>query len=355
MSRHHTKPSPRSRTYYWRVASPVTQADVAAHAGVSRALVSLVLQDSPKVSPERRDAVLSSMRELGYRPNAAARHLGRRTRTLGVMVEDLHNPFFAEVIDGVQSAASERGLRVLINTGMRNPSVELSAVEAFLEFRVDGIILIAPLLDDERVVDAGRVTPTVLVGRTVESEFVDSVHTDEIEGAYLATRHLIELGHRYILHVDTFEGAQSSSSRGRRQGYVQAMSDFGLSDLAQSVFDDSPRGELMYGLRDVPMPDGWLVKGHCPTALFGYNDLVALGAYQRVSARFPEVELAVVGYDNTALAALGRVPMTSVDQPRKLMGEEAVAMIVERADGRTVARTRVFEPRLEVRSTSVHA
>lgn len=332
----------------------VTQSDVAARAGVSTSLVSLVLQNSPKVSPERRELVLTAIRELGYRPDAAARNLGRtRTKTLGVMVQDLHYPFFADVVDGVQKAAEKLGLQVLINTGLRQPAVEATAIETLLQFRMDGIVLISPLLDDRAILEAATVSPIVLVGRTIDSHLVDSVHTDEPLGGLLATRHLIGLGHQRILHVDTPERAQNSSSRGRREGYWTAMTEAGLAEVARRVYDTHHPDPREPDPTAGDVPEGWLWDRQPPTAIFAYNDEAARRAADRIRRRFRTARLAIVGYDNTALASSGVEPMSSIDQPRFQMGETAVTMIDERLAGRTSGRHDTFEPTLVVRDTSI--
>jgi DNA-binding LacI/PurR family transcriptional regulator len=321
------------------MARRVTQADVAAHAGVSRALVSLVLRDASNVSDHRRKVVLDAMAELGYRPNAAARHLGRRTRTVGVMVQDLHYPFFAEVVDGIQSHAAEHGLQVLINTGLRQPDVEHAAIETFLELRMDGIVLISPQLPDDRLLEAAGVVPTVLVGRPLADDAVDTVVTDERRGGWLATRHLTELGHRRILHVTAAEA--NASSVGREAGYRQAMAEAGLAEWARIVRD----GEDV-----AAAASSW--PGEPPaSALFGHNDFVAVNAWARLVEAGGK-DPAVVGYDNTNFAGLPLLSLTSVDQPRLVMGRTAVEMLVERVDGRSRARHEVMAPTLVVRRSS---
>ena len=124
--------------------------DVASRAGVSRALVSLVMRNSPKVSERSRIAVLEAAEELGYRRNLMAHHLAsRRTMTIGLVLNDLHNPFFAEMTDGIHKAALETGYRIVINTGLRNRAGEKAAVDTFLEFRTDGIILVGSELSSD--------------------------------------------------------------------------------------------------------------------------------------------------------------------------------------------------------------
>ena len=142
--------------------------DVAARAGVSRALVSLVMRTSPKVSEKSRAAVLAAARDLDYRPNVLARNLAsHRTRTIGVMVNDLHNPFHTEVVGGIDVAAREHDYRILLNSGNGRPRGEERAIETFLDFRTDGLILIGPRLSARAIAAAAEDTSIVVVGRLV--------------------------------------------------------------------------------------------------------------------------------------------------------------------------------------------
>jgi DNA-binding LacI/PurR family transcriptional regulator len=291
------------------------------------------MRGAPNVSEARRAAVLQAAAELGYRPNLVARSLvERRTRTLGVLVSDLHNPFFAEVIDGLQAEARERGLRIVLGTGRRDPAEEADAVEAFLQQDVDGLVLLSPRMTD--VEEAAAAVATVVVGTRVAG--CDLVVSDDALGAELAIAHLSGLGHQRIAHIAAPEAPE------RRRGYESAMERHGLEPLI-APGDVTDEG----GYRAARA----LLAGARPTAIFACNDLAAIGAMTAIEEAGADVSL--VGYDNTYLASIRHIALTSVDQPRLEMGRLAVeAVDARREDPGAPARVRTVTPHLEVRASS---
>jgi DNA-binding LacI/PurR family transcriptional regulator len=327
-----------------------TIVDVAARAGVSKSLVSLVMRGAGNVSDAKRRLVLDAAQALGYRPNAIARGLvSRRTRLLGVVVSDLHNPFFAEVLDGVEEEARTRGYRTIISTvDRRAPNGERRALDTLLELRVEALILASPALRQDAVDDASREVPVVLVARRWHAADADSVANDDLRGAALVVEHLVALGHARIAHIDGGSGAGAAD---RRSGYQRAMAAAGLAEHARIVSGGYTEDGGRQGI--AALFDG--ADDARPTGVFVANDLAALGALTALAERGLRVphDVSVVGYDNTALAALRQVDLTTVDQPRPDMGRTAVRLVLERLEERrTEARHLVIPPALVVRGTT---
>ncbi|WP_439680304.1 LacI family DNA-binding transcriptional regulator [Embleya sp. MST-111070] len=324
-----------------------TLEDVAARAGVSRSLVSLVMRDSPKVSEVRRQAVLAAARELGYRPNLNARTLATgHSSTLGVMISDLHNPYFAEVVDGVEAAAHDNGMEIILGTGGRRPAHERRSVERLLQFRPAGLLLLGPVVETAAIEEAASQVPTVLVARSVRAGHVDTVNDDGATGSALAVEHLAALGHRDIVHVDGGGGSQSSV---RRRGYEQAMRRLALARhlrVVPSEYTDIGGAEAARVL---------LAGDALPTAIVAANDFNAVGIIGELSeagVRVPQ-DVSVIGYDNTHLAGLRHIGLTTINQPREEMGRLATETLLQRLRGeRTRAARHLLHPELVVRTST---
>jgi DNA-binding LacI/PurR family transcriptional regulator len=324
-----------------------TIVDVAERAGVSKSLVSLVLRDAPNVSDAKRAAVTKAADEIGYRPNAVARSLvRRRSYLIGVMVSDLHNPYFTEVIDGIQEAARGSGYHALFNTGGRAAAEEDEALDTLLQLRTDGIVMAGPVLSSRRIAAVAASVPVVVVARHSRSPAHDSITNDDRMGARIAVDHLVSLGHRRIAHVDGGRGAGAAQ---RRAGFLDAMDRHGLRSSARIVTGAFTEEGGRDGVTSL------LGDRRGVTAVLVGNDLAAVGAldaFDEHGLRVP-ADMSLVGYDNIALAGLGHIDLTTIDQPRRDMGVTAVRLLLERHDeDRRSARHLVVPPSLVVRGST---
>lgn len=325
-----------------------TMDDVAAEAGVSRALVSLVMRGSPKVSEQRRRAVLRAAEELGYQPHAMARSLASRTSNIvGVLVSDLRNAFFADVVEGMDATAQQAGLELILNTGCRNASRERTALDSLQSFRPGGIILLSPVLPAAAIRETARHYPVVLVSRSSVVPGIDTVNDDGETGAGLAVDHLVSLGHRRIVH---FDGGAAFTATPRRRGYLAAMRRHGLEPLVvPSEHTDAAGMAAVRTLLNLFSPNDF------PTALLCGNDFNAVGAMSALAEaglRVPQ-DVSLVGYDNSSLAALHHISLTTVDQPRFEIGRLAMAALIERLRDERSAPVRMrVPPSLVVRATT---
>jgi DNA-binding LacI/PurR family transcriptional regulator len=328
--------------------SAPTLEDVAQIAGVSRALVSLVMRDSPRVSDESRRRVTDAAAKLGYRPNLMARNLAaRKTMTIGVLLNDLHNPWFAEVTDGIHAGADRHGYQLILASGRRSSRLESRALDTFLASRVDGIIVAGCRVSPARLEAVASEVALVSVGRAFSKADIGTVTTDDAHGARLAVEHLHDLGHRRIAHIDGGKGAGAAP---RRSGYLRTMRMLGLGDEAQVIAGDFTEEAGAHGAER-------LLRGAVlPTAIFTANDLSAVGAIdvvERGGLVVPD-DVAVVGFDNTSLAALNHIGLTTIDQPRREMGSVAATMLIDAINDRGELSDVLMSPSLVVRRTTSH-
>lgn len=338
----------------------VTIVDVAAHAQVSTTAVSKVMRNAYGVSPAMREKVNAAIAELGYRPRAAARGMRGRTYTIGVVLPDIRNPFFPDIVDGISGFLRDTEYQVMIGTGTRMNVPGVSATDAEAELRLidsmadrgmDGMILVAPAATQKRVDEAAAGVPIVVIGRHMRSARHDTVVDDDARGAALVVDHLAGLGHRRIAHIDQREPdagrAATMPNAVRTRGYRDAMAAHGLTPDVVSTGYTEEGGYL--GAKQL------LARAEPPTAVFAGADIVAMGVLTAVAEaglRVPE-DLSVAGYDNTSFAALGPIGLTSVDQAGHQIGADAARLLQERIAHRERPSTFITtSPGLVVRRTT---
>jgi len=304
--------------------------DIARLAKVSHPTVSRALQNSPLVNQKTAENIRKIAREAGYRPSAVARGLvTRRTRTIGMVVTTIADPFTSEVVSGIEQAASDNGYCVFLADSLANPEREKKVVQAFAEQRVDGIIVTSsrvgalhlPLLTEMMV-------PIVLVNDQHPGSVAHSVLIQNEEGTRMLTEHLIGLGHRRIAFIGDENGYQSDTER--MGGYLKALEQAGIARDNALIAHGNGKPEAalcaMNALLDLSAP---------PTAVCCYNDMTALGALHAIHARglrVPE-DLSVVGFDDLFLASYTNPPLTTIRQPMRRMGQLAMESLVKLMNG----------------------
>lgn len=328
----------------------VTIADVAREAGVSSMTVSRVINDKDDVSSTTRQRVLAVVERLGYRPSGIARSLAtRRTRTLGLIVPDVANPFFSDVVRGVEHVAYAQGYHVfLCNTG-ENPERELAVLQSLEEKRVDGLVICSSRLEEAELqafVERNRFT--VLVNRRLASDRRHSVMVDDEGGGRLATQHLLATGHQAIGFLSGPPASHSGKSRSR--GYYTALETAGIPS------NPSWRHPCAPDVQGGQAATRELLSAHPElTALFCYNDLVAVGALQACADLGLDVprDVAIVGYDDIPLSALVTPPLTTCRVARDQLGGRAVQLLLENIDGcQSGCEPVLLQPALIIRASA---
>ncbi|QCW49642.1 LacI family transcriptional regulator [Nocardioides dongxiaopingii] len=327
--------------------------DVAATAGVSLGTVSNVLNRPDRVSAPTRARVEQAMAALGFVRNESARQLRAGTsRTLAYVVLDAGNPFFTDVAQGMETAAEEEGLSLVLCNSSQRADREAAHLDLFQQQRVQAL-LVTPVDPDSPTLDAvrDRGTPVVIVDRTRDDATFCSVAVDDVLGGRLALEHLIDRGHTRVAFVGGPTGL--GQVRDRLEGARAAWADAGLPDdgllavITPTLDVEAGRqaGERLAGLP----------ASRRPTAAFCANDMTALGLLQHAigsGVRVPE-NLAIVGYDDIQFAAAAAVPLTSVRQPRTELGRAAAGLaIAEATDPDHQHRQVVFTPELVARESS---
>ncbi|MDT5338530.1 MAG: hypothetical protein QOD90_4035 [Mycobacterium sp.] len=330
-----------------RLGRPATIRDVAARAGVSKSLVSRVLRGESNVSVARRDTVLTAMSELGYRPNAIARGLSEsRSGTVGVMLNDLRNPWFVSLLEGLTTALDAVGMAPVLVDSHLDRRVGRDSVETLLAQRVDGLVVVGTTDLGDAIERAAAVVPVVIAG-THEPNLprVDIAADDDVVGARLATEHLLDLGHRRIGHL-AGPGIVGSL---RRRGFLDTMAAAGLADDAIVEISGMTEEGGYAGAGRL------LDRSARPTAIFAFNDVSCVGALSAAADRelsVPE-DLSLVGYDDTYLARIRHLSLTSVDNGNFAVGSQAAKFLLqrlERPDG--PQRIYLHQPSLSIRRST---
>ncbi len=330
------------------VRRPPTMADVAARAGVSRALVSTVFRNVPGASADTRARVLQAAEDLGYRVDNRARLLRRtRTRLLGVMFR-LHDAFHADLVQALYAQAEDAGYELVLSAVLPDEPErpETSAIDTLLDNRCEALLLIGPQLSDADLEALSHRCPTVVMARPTSATACDVVRTDDGAVVEVALEHLRGLGHRAIAHVD---GGDARGSAERRRAYEEQMRAHGLGEHVRVVPGGLTETAGMAAARELVEPDT------LPSAVIAFDDAVAVGVMVELRRLGVEVpgQVSVVGFDDVQMAALPHVDLTTVGQDVHQTALGAVACAVARLDeGSPAGHQRLVRPYLAVRGTT---
>ena len=299
----------------------MTMQDVAEEAGFSVNTVSRAINDRPEISSDTKQKILEVANELGYRPNRPAQRLrSDKTGTIGVVVADIANPFFSELVKGIEETARKDGFSLILQDTNEDCQIEMDAVEMLMAERVDGVLISPTQYDKKALLELDKYgIPFVLLARYFDDLETHYVIPDDVKGGYLATSHLLNLGHERIAFLNG--PTHISSAKDRLKGYRKALSEseeveFDSTLIREDVLTMDEGYRVATSLLKETAPD-------YPSGIFAYSDFVALGvikAIRKLKLRIPE-DIALVGYDNVSFSSCLEVPLTSIDIHKYMLGK----------------------------------
>lgn len=301
--------------------------DIARKTGFTHSTVSRALNGSSLISEETISIVTKAARDMGYHPSAAARSLKtNQTRALGVVVRNIDDPFFSEVLQGVEDIARERGYSIFISSSMNDPNREQSIVESMREHRVDGIIICSTSFSasQSRHLQDYDV-PIVVVNNQASEDYRFAISHDDVDGSRQITRHLIELGHQHIAYLGNSISGRTNLER--LSGFQQEMAAHGITVLPENLIL-VPGGEPAMGSLGA---EKFISLTNQPSGLVCFNDMMAIGVlrkFEEAGIRIPE-DCSVTGFDNISFSEFSNPPLTTFDQPKHFIGAEAAGLALE--------------------------
>jgi LacI family transcriptional regulator len=336
------------------MSKKITIKDIARIANVSHTTVSRALNNKSRIKDETKGKILAIANELNYRPNFIARSLVmKQTKTLGLVITTMANPFYTELSQGIETTAIGLGYNIILCSTNYDLSAEKQYIEMLRSKGVDGIIFSSAHMDDPNILTlAEEAFPIVLVNRRTYHpavrEKVDYVGVDNILGGFLAVEHLIKLGHQRIGVI----GGSSESSVGfeRLQGGKKALATYGLKMVGDYFIEGNflKRSGYQGGKEFLKMAEP-------PTAIFATNDYMALGTFEAIiegGQRVPE-DIALIGFNDIEFTSMRGIELTTIGQKKYEMGALAVKTLVERIEGGKTGSPKeiILEPELIIRKT----
>jgi len=334
---------------------PITIKDIAKKAGVSHATVSRALRNSSLISVATTDRIRQIAVDVGYQPSAAARSLKtNRSQVLGVIVSSIADPFFSEILYGIEDCAQGGGYSLFIAASQNDPNRERKIVQTMMEQRTDGVIICSSSFSSEQ----GRQLlaygfPIVVVNHQGAENFHFSIYHDDIDGSRQITRHLIDLGHKRIAYLGN--SLSGRTTQDRLIGFQTEMESAGLP-VPEEYIHHVNGGEPRFGLDGL---EYFLQLEHRPTAIVCFNDMLAIGVLKGCSEKGIKVpeELSVTGFDNITYSAFTTPALTTLDQPKRSIGVEAAQLLLDLLNANNgkspdVAKIKVLKGKLLVRNST---
>ena len=334
---------------------PSTLKDIAEKTGVSISTVSRVLHDKSKkykISDETAAKVMLAAKDLGYRVNALARGLRQqKTREIGIIIPDISNPFFSDIVKCLASELRKKGYNFILYDSDEDIAIERTGVKSLLEKRVDGLIIASVGQDFshiQKIRDAD--IPVVMVDRCSDDLYIDSVSVDNVKGSLLAVNYLINEGHTRIAFIKGLPGTYANETR--LNGYKQALQAAGISIDEQLIVGDDFRSFNGY-----LSTKSLLNLSNPPSAIYTAGDLIALGtleACKEMNISIPD-DISLITFDDPVFASYLSPALTAIEQPRFKIAEIAIAMLYSRIKNPNEEHRKILlEPKLNVRSSVAH-
>jgi len=303
-----------------------TMKDVAKRANVSMMTVSRVVNKNSNTSEKIRKKVLNAIKELNYKPNKIARSLViKKSDFITIIIPDISNPFFSEMVKGAEGIARAKGYNILLGSTNGEKEIEKEYIDAAINRMSDGIILVAPRIEDKIIYEINDYLPLIVVDRPLDRSDILQINIDDFKGAMLATEYLIDINHKNIGFLsgtmDILAGLQ------RKKGYIKALEKHKETINFKSILNgdwsfESGRNAFDKFYNNHPRP----------TAIFAANDLMAFGLIQRaqeMNVKIPK-DLSIVGFDNISMSALINPSLTTISQPILEMGRKAAELLLNK-------------------------
>ena len=323
---------------------PVTIKDIAKEVGVSHSTVSRALRGVPLISEETRSRIQETALELGYLPSAVARSLKtNRSQALGVILSNIDDPYFSEILQGIEEVAQRDGYSLFISASQRDPVREQTIVQVMRQHRVDGMIVCSTTFSNQQNQQFSNYgIPVVVVNNQAAEDYRYSIYHDDVDGSRQVTRHLIELGHRKVAYLGNSRSGRITQDR--LAGFQHEMEFAGLpvpTDYVHEISGSDPENGMLAVGHFLDLPDR-------PTALVCFNDRIAIGILKGLRQREIQVpaQFSVAGFDNIVFSNYTNPALTTFDQPKRFIGQKAAELILSLLS--SAAKSDVPEQKIQI-------